>query len=313
MNASLPFVSIIIPVKPGLNPDAADALKKTDYPKENLEIFVVYGRNPSYQRNVAAEKACGDIIYFLDNDSIPAPDTLLKLTNHINCDVVLAGGPSLMPSGAQFLPYIFGMTLESYLCMGTSANRYKKSGIARYSTEKEIILCNMVMKRDSFLELGGLNERLYPNEENHLMERVRHAGKKMVYDPNAHVTRMPRKTLQAFIRQVFSYGRGRGEQTIYYPRSFSLLNFAPLVFLIYIVSSLFIKATPLFPVFFYFLILFIDAAIKIVTKKDLRLIFLPISSFLLHLTYGAGTIYGILKAPFKEILRGEVKVEKINL
>lgn len=308
----LPFVTIVIPIKPTLTPEALKAVEKLNYPKDKLEVYLVYGTNPSYQRNRVVEQAKGEIIYFLDNDSLPAPETLKKLVGHLEEeDVVIAGGPSVAPKDIPLLPFLFGKTLESKFCSGISANRYKQTGKVRFTTEKEVILCNMVMKKDVFLSLGGLNERLYPNEENELMEKVKHRGYKIVYDPDAYIIRMPRRTLKAFVKQIFNYGRGRGEQTVFYPKSFSLINFVPLFFVIYLICVIIFQGYFLYPLFLYFFILFVDSLAKAFKQKDVRFLFLPLTSFLLHIVYGIGTIYGILKAPFKKGFNGNITIKKV--
>ncbi len=313
IHKELPIVSIVIPVKPGLLPDAVEAIKKLDYPKEKLEIITVYGRNPSKQRNEAVKLAKGEVIYFLDNDSMPAPSTLKRLVCHLKDDVVIAGGPSLMPENVSFKPFIFGKTLESYFSTGASSSRYRKVGKVRLTSEKEIILCNMVMIKKTFVEFGGLNERLYPNEENELMEKLRHHNKKMVHDPESYVIRMPRKTFKGFIKQIFNYGRGRGEQTFYYPKSFNILNFIPLFFIIYLVVAYLKKGYYLLPLILYFLILTVDAFVKVLKKRDIRYAFLPFTTFLLHITYGLGIFYGLLRAPFKKIKDSEIKIEYVKI
>lgn len=312
-NDHFPLVTIVIPIKPGLKPDAIEAIKKIDYPIDKIEVITVYGKNPSKQRNEAVKLAKGDILYFLDNDSMPEKDALKRLVNHIKDDVVLAGGPSIMPANLPFKAFLFGKTLESIFSTGASRARYKKIGDVRFTDEKEIILCNMVMKKDIFLKFGGLNERLYPNEENELMEKLKHSGMKMIYDPDAVVVRMPRKTLKSFIKQIFNYGRGRGEQTFFYPKSFNLFNFLPMLFLLYLLVALVYKGYVVIPIIIYFMILFIDAFIKVLKNKDIRYMFLPFTTFLLHITYGAGLIYGLLKAPFKKVKDSELKIEYVKI
>lgn len=312
-NDTLPLITIVIPVKPGLKPDAIEAIKNLNYPKNKIELITVYGKNPSKQRNEAVKLAKGDIIYFLDNDSLPEKETLKKLIGHIKDDVVLAGGPSIMPEDTPFRAFLFGKTLESFFSTGSSRARYKRIGKVRYSNEKEIILCNMVMKKDIFLQFGGLNERLYPNEENELMEKLKHSGLKMVYDPDAIVVRMPRKTFKSFIKQIFNYGRGRGEQTFFYPKSFSFFNFIPLCFVLYLLIALVFKDRMLVPLYIYFFVLFIDALIKFLKNRDIRFIFLPITTFLLHITYGIGLLYGLFNAPVKKIKESELKIEYVKL
>lgn len=315
MHSELPFVTIIIPVKPGLEPIALKAVEKLNYPKELLEVYLVYGRNPSQQRNRVVSIAKGEIIYFLDNDSLPHEDTLMKLVKHIINDekISIAGGPNIKPDNLSFFPFIFGKTFESLFCTGSSRSRYLQVGNVRETTEKEIILCNMAMRKDDFLLFGGFNERLYPNEENELMEKVLISGKKIIYDPSAYVVRTPRKTIKAFIKQVFNYGRGRGEQTVFYPKSFNFFNFIPLLFLFYFIFAIIMGSYYLFPIYIYFAVLIIDSLVKAIREKDLRVLFLPIASFLLHIFYGLGTLYGLIKAPFKKVREGEIRIEKVEL
>ncbi len=64
-----------------------------------------------------------------------------------------------------------------------AAARYASVGRSRESSEKELILCNLVARRDAMLELGGFNEALYPNEENALMDELQKRGGKLLYDP----------------------------------------------------------------------------------------------------------------------------------
>ncbi len=314
MTETLPFVTVVIPVKPGLQPIALEAIKRLDYPKELLEVYVVYGKNPSMQRNRVIDIAEGEVIYFLDNDSMPESYTLKKLISHLQDEnVAIAGGPSLKPSKLKLLPFIFGKTFESQLCTGASRSRYLRIGKVRKTTEKEIILCNMIMKRKDFLQFGGLNEKLYPNEENELMEKVRAANKKIIYDPDAYIIRMPRQSIKAFIKQLFNYGRGRGEQTVFYPKSFNILNFIPLLFVIYLIVALFFGGYLLYPIYLYFLIIVTDSIIKTVRDRDLRVLLLPITSFMLHFIYGVGSLYGLLRAPFKKIRTGDIKIEKVSI
>lgn len=124
---------------------------------------------------------------------------------------------------------------------------------------------------------------------------------------------MPRRTLKSFIKQIFNYGRGRGEQTFFYPRSFNMTNFIPLFFLIYFLIAIVLRGYSLIPLFIYFFILSTDAIFKIFHNRDIRYIFLPLTTFLLHITYGFGLIYGLFKAPFKKIKDSGLKIEHVKV
>lgn len=57
-------ITIVIPIKPGLVPQAVEQVSQLAWPQGQLELLVAEGTNPSCQRNQAAQQACGEIIYF---------------------------------------------------------------------------------------------------------------------------------------------------------------------------------------------------------------------------------------------------------
>ena len=106
----------------------------------------------------------------------------------------------------------------------------------RETTEKELILCNLIARRDALLELGGFNESLYPNEENALMDELQKNGGKLLYDPGLVVHRRPRGNLKAFAKMLLNYGRGRAEQFRVNPTLGSAPNFVPPLFRVYLLA-----------------------------------------------------------------------------
>jgi succinoglycan biosynthesis protein ExoA len=234
---NLPSVTVIIPTRPdGGEPLALAAARSLDYPKDKLEILVARGKQPSVQRNVALRAATGDIIYFLDDDSVSPPGNLRRGIVHFrNPKVQIVGGPNLCPPEAPALEQVFALVLGSWLAFGPSRARYTPVGQLRETGEKELILCNQLARRETMLKHGGFNEALYPNEENALMDDIQKAGGKLLYDPDLFVHRRPRRTLRAFAKMLRIYGRGRAEQFRVNPTPGSALNFVPPLFCLYLV------------------------------------------------------------------------------
>ena len=152
----------------------------------------------------------------------------------------MAGGPNLCPREATTLEHIFALVLSSWLAFGPSRSRYARVGTVRETSEKELILCNQLARRQVLLELGGFNEVLYPNEENALMDEVQKRGGKLIYDPDLIVYRRPRSNLKSFARMLMTYGRGRAEQLRAHPTLGSAPNLAPPLLLVYLVLLPFI-------------------------------------------------------------------------
>jgi len=247
VSEELPSVTVIIPARPDeVEVKAATAARRLNYPADKIEIILARGKQPSVQRNTALRAAKGELIYFLDDDSLPPPDNVRKAVAHFRAaQVQLLGGPNLCPPDAPELEQIFALVLSSWLAFGPSRARYAKVGQARAASEKELILCNLMARRDTLLKHGGFNEALYPNEENALMDEIQKAGGKLIYDPDFVVHRRPRRTLGSFCRMLRTYGRGRAEQFRETPTFGSALNFVPPMFLIYLGALAVVWALPL--------------------------------------------------------------------
>lgn len=236
----MPRVTIIVPTKPGqAEIKSIEAARRLDYPREKLEVIVARGKQPAIQRNRALREANGEIIYFLDDDSQPASGALRRAVEHF-CDpeVQMVGGPNLCPSDAPFLEQVFAVVLSSWIAFGPSRARYHRVGKVRVTSEKELILCNLLARRSAMLELGGFNEALYPNEENALMDELQKRGGKLIYDPEIIAFRRPRPTLRAFCKMLMTYGRGRAEQFRLHPTFGSAMNFVPPLFVLYLAAYL---------------------------------------------------------------------------
>lgn len=316
-----PLVSIIIPAKPGESVSAIECLKRLDYPEDRLEIFVSEGTQPARQRNAAARVASGDILYFLDDDSCTAPDVLQRIVMHFKDEkVAVVGGPSITPDKDTPLQTAFGAALGSLFGGFSIRNRYRRVGGARESSENELILCNLAFRKSPFIEEGGLNERLYPNEENELMNRLQKKGYKLIHDPDIFVLRSQRKTLGAFMKQMLNYGRGRGEQTIMDGQSFKPSHLAPSMFLLYLLSIALFSAHLLYllPAACYFVISLISSISNCWKEREWRfLLILPPLYLIMHVCYGAGFIWGFWRGinggkmmPSSEVAIRQVKRSK---
>jgi cellulose synthase/poly-beta-1,6-N-acetylglucosamine synthase-like glycosyltransferase len=240
VNENVPSITVLIAARPGqAEIKAVAASRALDYPTDKLEIIVARGNQPSVQRNAGLKAARGDLIYFLDDDSVPEPGNLRRAVAHFgDPKVQMVGGPGICPREAPPLEHVFARVLASWLAFGPSRARYAAVGQVRETSEKELILCNQFGRRQAMLDLGGFNEALYPNEENALMDELQKQGGKLIYDPQLLVYRRPRSSLKSFASMLMTYGRGRAEQLRLHPTLGSALNFVPPLFCLYLLALL---------------------------------------------------------------------------
>ncbi len=326
MNEHVPCVTVLIAARPGqVDIKAVAGARSLHHPADKLEILIARGTQPSIQRNAALKAARGELVYFLDDDSVPESGNLDCALSHFrNREVQMVGGPNVCPSDAPELEQAFALVLASWLAFGPSRARYAPVGAVRATSEKELILCNLVARRVSLLDLGGFNEALYPNEENALMDELQKRGGRLVYDPAMVVHRRPRSSLAAFAKMLFTYGRGRAEQFRLHPTPGSTLNFVPPLFLLYLLG---LAAIPwagwllLAPLAVYWLAVLLQAALLrvptiVAEHKSVilrRLAIIPLI-LLTHVLYGAGFWRGLftrLKTPEQRSGMPPVRLETL--
>ncbi len=314
-------ITIIIPVREGEDyNETLTAVRASKYDLRKVELFLVFGNNPSEQRNIAAEKASGDILYFLDNDSKIGKNNLKIIDDFFKQykDAGGIGGPSLTPDSDTLFQKSIGIVFGSFIGSSFSYSRYSKTGRFRESDEKELILCNLAFNRDIFMAAGMFNKNLYPNEENELLNKLKAKGIKVFYNPDLFVFRSQRDNWKSFIKQVFTYGRGRAEQVLVNIRNMTLFPVVSLFFDIYLITFLIFfhnyKITVI-PFLFYIFIIFWASLYYSVKKHKVSFLkFVPVQFFLVHTVYGIGFIWGLVKSLFgkKREQAFKYKIKKIS-
>lgn len=151
-------------------------------------------------------------------------------------------------------------------------------------------------------EVGGMREDLDRGEDNEYNSRIRQAGYKVFFDPDIISTYYARDSLGASARQMYANGLSIGRLLHIDRKSVSLRHLVPFIFvlslIVCLVGGCFSAAMLCMGVAvlaLYFIAAFIASFVACL-KFDFRyLLILPVLFFIVHLSYGWGTIIGILK------------------
>ena len=265
------------------------------------EIFLAEGGEPSRQRNIAAGQASGEFLYFLDDDSEPCPENFERAsTLCADSRVVVLAGPNVAGDAQGVVEEACGVVLASTLGTYKVKARYRPVGKRRPAEESDIILCNLCVRRDAFLEVGGFDERLYPNEENEFFHRLRRdrPAEGLVYDPDFWIHRARPGSVAAYARKIFGYGRGRARQTLVSPAWSELFYGVPLLFLAYLFSLVFLRNPVwLLPLAAYLLLVFAFSARALAVLRKWRVAALLLLLYpMTHIAYALGSVWELVKA-----------------
>lgn len=167
--------------------------------KVNLEFIKQPHRGPSAARNAGAKVASGRILAFTDDDCLPDRYWLATISAGVSERSLLGGKTvncltnNIYSQASQLLvDYLY-----DYYASNNQAMRF-------FCTN------NMACERDSFIALGGFNERFTTSaaEDREFCRRWIASVGELVYEPNAVVQHGHNLTFGRFCKQHFKYGKG---------------------------------------------------------------------------------------------------------
>jgi mycofactocin system glycosyltransferase len=220
-----PMISVIIPVhnRPEEIRECLRSVEKLDYPSNRFETIVVddastdhtpeivsrfsarlirlnKNRQAPYCRNLAAGKASGDILAFVDSDCLVDPLWLKELLPSLRA-------ASMGAVGGRVDAYFNRSGLDRYeaanssLIMGRHSMRSQKTDTSFY-----VPSCNLLVKRDVFRRIGGFREELVVGEDVDLCWRIQDQGFHVAFQPVGRVRHKHRNRLVPFCKRRFEYG-----------------------------------------------------------------------------------------------------------
>lgn len=251
--------------------------------------------------NVAIANAKSDVIIRIDAHSHIPPDFVSKNMALQEKGEYVTGGvrPCLIDDPTPWKETL----LEAENSMfGSSVSK------ARKNTESSYVktMFHAAYRREVFEKAGGFNPKLLRTEDNEMHYRIRKAGYRLYCDPDIVSYQYARADLKKMIKQKYGNGYWVGLTLGVCPGCISLFHLVPFAFLL---GIFFTTALLLFGYWHlavlmwcaYLLFTLTGTVSTVINKRANRWTFLmPVLFLLMHVSYGAGTLVGLLNIPFKK-------------
>lgn len=274
----------------------------------NIHVCDNPGRSQAAGWNTALLHTAGEIIIRLDAHAEIPEDFIEQNVRLIQSGEDVCGGarPNRIESPTPMKEMLF---LAESSMFGSSFASYR-----RQSEDKQYVdsLFHGAYRRGVFAKVGGFNEDLGRTEDNELHYRIRKAGFRICQGSHILSYQYIRGTLSSMLRQKYGNGKWIGLTMGVCPGCISIFHFVPFCFVLALLGAvglwfaslltgIFWLALPLILVGGAYLaadLLMTAAAIASAPQKHPLQLLLPVIFFLLHSSYGIGTLVGLVSLPF---------------
>ena len=307
-----------------------DSLLTQDYPKDDLEILLVDGMSKDRTREIVAEYiAEHPFIRLIDNPDKIVPYAMNRGIDAAKGDIIMR-----LDAHASYQPDYFSVLVKGLkklqadnvgtVCKTDVLNKTPKTLAIREVLSNKFGVGNSTFRtgidheqevetvpfgcwrKEVFEKYGKYDVRLVRNQDIELNKRIIRGGGKLYILPDTYCTYLARETWKALAKN--NYGNGKWNiLTVYYTKMFSSLSlrhFIPLLFLLSLIVPLLLSFTwwPFALVSFASLLAYTGllsaVSLKLAVSKHLNFCYLLMTFFVLHISYGWGSLVGILKLPF---------------
>jgi len=294
------FEIIILPDKPS----------KEKFPKTKI-IPSWPKTGPADKRDMGVDKACGEIIAFLDDDSYPDKNWLENALKIFNKDKKIVGvcGPSLTPPHNSLRQKASGYVWSTWL--GSGGAGIYRCAICNRREVDDYPTVNLLVRKKDFLTVGGFDSHFWPGEDTKLChDLVYKLGKKIIYDPEVLVYHHRRAVFKPHLQQIARYAIHRGHFARILPKTSLRLGYlipslfvlwlfgGPILIFLLEIFQLCFLSIPLYLLYlltigFYLLFLLFTSFQVYLKERNLKLALLVIPSiFITHIVYGVLFIKG---------------------
>ncbi len=307
-----------------------ESLLRQEYPKDDLEILLVDGMSKDRTREIVARYTTQySFIRLIDNPEKIVPYAMNRGIEAAKGDVIMR-----LDAHASYQPDYFSVLVNGLkrlradnvgtVCKTDVLNKTPKTLAIREVLGNKFGVGNSTFRtgidheqevetvpfgcwpREVFEKYGKYDVRLVRNQDIELNKRILRGGGKIFILPDTYCTYLARETWSALAKNNFGNGKWN-ILTVYYTKMFSSLSLRHFIPLLFVLSLI----IPLLLAFVWWLFALVSAvsllaytvllstvSLKLAVQKHLNFFYLLTTFFVLHLSYGWGSLVGILKLPF---------------
>lgn len=249
--------------------------------------------------NVALRNYTGDAIVRIDAHANIPKDFLEKNVELLNSGEMVCGGarPNVIDGSTPFKETLL---IAEQSMFGSSIASYRHSNKTSYVSS----IFHGMYRREVYDAVGLYDERLGRTEDNDMSYRIREKGFKIAYNPTIVSYQHTRSSLKKMLKQKYGNGYWIGKTMGINPKCFSVFHFVPFLFVLGIIFTSILAGLgfPLLSLLMWgaYLLFILATSILEIVKNPFSItnFALPVIFFLLHASYGIGTLIGLIEMPF---------------
>ena len=295
----------VIVIDTGCTDTSLDILQSfaASHPEHTFHRIDAHGANIPSALNLGAKVARGKFIVRVDAKTRPRRDYVRRCVELLDRTGAIHVGGTMKAEHPGTLGRVIAFALTHSFGVGNSKHR-----VSDNEGEDEGGFLGGFRRAD-FLHHGGYDERFAFAEDDEMSYRLQQRGAKILRTPSLQITYLCRDSLAALWRQYYRYGFYKQRFFEKYGRLPFIRQYAPVSFVggvallgvlgLFHTSILAILALALGAYSALGLAIAIPAAIA----RGSTFLFLPVVFLTLHLSYGLGSISGLLRFALPAMLR----------
>jgi len=268
-----------------------------------IEVLPTGEVNPAIKRDMAAKKAKGEFLAFIDDDAYPQSDWLDIAFDYFSKhpDAGAIGGPAITPKNDPFWARVSGAV---FLSPASGGNPERYVPCPPDKTVDDWPSVNLIVRKAAFLKAGGFDSQYWPGEDTlFCMKLIEQTGCKIVYVPELIVWHHRRPGLPKHLRQIGNYGLHRGFFAKKFPKtSRKLKYFIPSIWVCFLVVGMVLSMVSNLAGYLYLAGWTVYLITLVISWKDIRK-YEPLNValgavpyiILTHIWYGTRFVMGLTK------------------